>query len=115
MPGDRSRVAKKHGREFWAELSAEVDAGRSVDAVSKRHGVRPKTLSWWRWKLNQAPNPSTRKRRKADFLPVVVTERNAGRGGDLLEVLFDDVRVRLESGTDVAYVARLVDALRRPC
>ena len=46
---------------------------------------------------------------------IVVTERNAGRGGDLLEVLFDDVRVRLESGTDVAYVARLVDALRRPC
>lgn len=43
-------------------LSAEVDAGRSVDAVSKRHGVRPKTLAWWRWKLSQAPSPSRRKR-----------------------------------------------------
>jgi hypothetical protein len=107
-------VAKKHGREFWAGLSAEVDAGRSVDAVSKRHRVRPKTLSWWRWKLNQAPSPSTRKSRNSEFLPVVVTERHAGRG-EVLEVLVDDVRIRLESGTDVAYVARLIDALRRPC
>ncbi len=108
-------MANKHGREFWAELSAEVDAGRSIDAVSKRHGVRPKTLSWWRWKLNQAPSPPARKRGKAEFLPVVVSEGYAGRGGEVLEVLVDDVRVRLESGTDVAYVARLVDALRRSC
>jgi hypothetical protein len=65
--------------------------------------------------LSQTPSPSTRKRRNPEFLPVVVTERHAGRGGELLEVLVDDVRVRLESGTDVAYVARLIDALRRSC
>jgi transposase-like protein len=108
-------VAKKHGREFWAGLSAEVDAGRSVDAVSKRHGVRPKTLSWWRWKLSQGATRTFRKSRKNALLPVVVTDGDVARGGELLEVAVDDVRIRLECGTDVAYVARLINALRRSC
>jgi hypothetical protein len=108
-------VAKKRGREFWAGLSAEVDAGRSVDAVSKRHGVCPKTLSWWRWKLSQGAARTVRKRRENALLPVVVTDGHIAGGGELLEVAVDDVRVRLESGTDVAYVARLINALRRSC
>ena len=40
-------------RDVPKQLSAEVDRGRSITQVARRHRVRPKTLSWWRWQLQR--------------------------------------------------------------
>ncbi len=106
-------MAKRHTREFWARLVSEVDRVGSIEAVARRHGVRPRTLIWWRWRLGQGPR---RPRRKARLLPVVVREAPAVfERPVLVEVAIRDVALRLETGTDVQYVASLVGALRSSC
>src|SRR5687767_4725736 len=54
LRGQAGRVdSKRHTRQFWKQLSAEVDRGRSISDVARRHRVRPKTLSWWRWQMQR--------------------------------------------------------------
>lgn len=111
--GESQGVAKRHSRDFWAQLIGEVEQGGSVEAVARRHGVRPRTLIWWRWRLGQGPRRSGR---KARLLPVVVRERPVVfERPALVEVVVRDIALRLETGTDVHYVAELVDALRSSC
>ena len=99
----------RHSREFWQRLVLEVAAGATVGDVATRHGVRPRTLAWWRWRLGAESAPR--------LLPVIVSRRNTSadvqRKG--VEVVVSDVRLRIEVGADVAYVAALVDALRGAC
>ena len=94
----------RRGREFWQGLVAEVDAGERVADVARRHHVQPGTLSWWRWKLRGA-------RREPLLLPVVV-RHPVVEGVDTIEVRVGDLSVRVRSGSDVAYVAALIAALR---
>jgi hypothetical protein len=92
-------------------LSLEVDRGAATAAVARRHGVRPATLTWWRWKLR------SESRRGPRLLPIVVDgELQAGPapavGGQLFEVVLGSVSVRVVGGADVQYAAALVVALR---
>ena len=105
--------AKRHDREFWKQLSAEVDRGGSLAQVARRHRVRPKTLSWWRWQLRRGlePKPS----RAPMLLPVHVPNGEAIIGRSRFEVQLGRVRVRAEEGIDVEYVAALIGALRARC
>ena len=96
-----------HTRRFWEQASAEVDAGERIATVAGRKGVRPRTLTWWRWKLK------SEKRVKPQFLPVIVRERV--QSPTAVEVVVGDVTVRVPVGTDVAYVASVTSALRRRC
>jgi hypothetical protein len=105
--------SKQHSRAFWKQLSAEVDRGGALAQVARRHRVRPKTLSWWRWQLRrsqkmQAPRPPK-------LLPVHVPNGQMIVGRARVEVRIDRVRIRAEAGTDVEYVAALVAALRARC
>lgn len=82
--------------------------------MAEQLGVRPKTLSWWLWRLGRE-RPARRKGRKRrqetpTFLPVVVRDAHVGRGLVALEI--GDVRLRVEAGADVNYVVALVRALR---
>lgn len=95
----------RRGREFWQELVAEVDAGERVADVARRHRVQPGTLSWWRWKLRGA-------RREPLLLPVIVRQPTVIGDADAIEVRVADLSIRVRSGSDVAYVAALVAALR---
>ena len=76
--------------------------------VARRHRVQPGTLSWWRWKLRTSA-PS-----KPVLLPVVVrAAAMEGSSSDRsIELGVGDLIVRVPIGTDVAYVAQLVAALR---
>lgn len=106
-------MAKRHSRDFWLGLIKEVERGVSIEAVAKRHGVRPRTLVWWRWKVGQGPRKS---RSKARLLPVVVRQQPVLlQRPALVELAIRDVALRLETGTDVRYVAALVGALRSSC
>jgi transposase-like protein len=88
-----------------------VDAGQSVNAVAERLGVRPKTLSRRLERERPAKRrPTKRTPGKPAFLPVVLDAVAVKRGALELEV--GDVRLRVEPGADVDYVAALVRALR---
>ena len=95
----------RRGREFWRGLVEEVEAGERVVDVARRHHVQPGTLSWWRWKLRGT-------RRKPLLLPVVVRQPTVMESADAIEIRVADLSIRVRSGSDVAYVAALVAALR---
>ena len=96
----------RRGREFWRGLVGEVDAGERIGDVARRHRVQPRTLSWWRWKLRSDG------RDEPMLLPVVVSRAEAPTERMPLELRVRDVVVRVAYGSDVAYVAELVNALR---
>jgi hypothetical protein len=102
----------RHSRKFWEKLVAEVQRGADVTVVAARHGVRPGTLGWWRWSLSR---PRTATRSAPQLLPVVVERPTARREPRLIQIAVGASVVRLEEGTDVAYVAALVSALRSAC
>jgi hypothetical protein len=69
--------------------------------------VQAKTLTWWRWKLRGTRVAAV----NARFLPVVVGQTEA-RVEYVIELRIRDVTMRIVGGSDVRYVAALVDALR---
>jgi len=95
----------RRGRDFWRQLSSEVDRGERVVDVARRHRVQSRTLSWWRWKLRSDGTIN------AQFLPVVVSSPQHVQASPV-ELRIRDLIIRVASDTDVAYVAALVDALR---
>jgi transposase-like protein len=102
-------VAVRHDREFWERACREVRRGAKVGDVARRLGVSPRTLQWWSWKLRQEPIGT------AEFLPVVATERPTLVSTAALELETNGIRIRVELGTDVQYVAELVTAIRGAC
>jgi transposase-like protein len=107
--------AARHDRQFWERASREVDGGSRVADVARRLGVRAGTLSWWRWRLHREAPPPAR-RGGAEFLPVVIAEPARVLQASAVEVeTSGGVRVRVELGTDVGYVASLVAAIRSRC
>ena len=78
--------------------------------MALRLGVRPRTSQWWSWKL-RGGRPAER----AEFLPVVAAERTALVSTAPVELETNGVRIRVEPGTDVGYVAALVTAIRAAC
>jgi transposase-like protein len=89
-------------------LVAEVDAGETIAEVARRHRVRPKTLSWWRWKLRSGTSASSPR-----LLPVVVRSALVAESSSI-ELRIRDVIVRVASGSDVTYIAVLVDVRISP-
>lgn len=76
--------------------------------VARRHRVQSSTLAWWRWKLSTEP-PQT-----PSFLPIVVRDATEGTTSTgTVELRLRDLCIRVAQDTDVAYVAALVEALRR--
>jgi transposase-like protein len=100
----------RYGRQFWQQLSAEVDRGSTVAEVARRYGVQPRTLSWWRWRLKKvgASRPL--------LLPVVVrSPRTAAAPSSPIEIQISDLIIRVQAETDVEYLTRLIVALRLGC
>lgn len=71
--------------------------------------MKPRTLQWWSWKLGREQTVE-----RAQFLPVVVGEP-ATPIATAVELETSGVRIRVELGTDVRYVAALVAAIRGAC
>jgi len=81
-----------------------------VQDVARQLGVKPRTLQWWNWKLQNERAPEA-----TEFLPVVAAERSALVPTGAVELEAKGVRIRVEVGTDVQYVAALVAAIRGAC
>jgi len=104
--------AKRHDREFWERACREVWQGGNSGDVARRLGVRPRTLAWWCWQLGR--KKTARRNRRAEFLPVVV-DHVASTSVASIEIETSGVRIRVDVGTDIQYVAGLVNALRASC
>jgi len=102
-------VTVRHDREFWERACLEVRRGAKVGEVARRLGVKARTLQWWSWKLREVADAG-----HAEFLPVVVEGRSAAVTAGL-ELETNGVRIRVETGADVRYVAELVAAIRGAC
>jgi hypothetical protein len=105
-------AAKRHDREFWERACREVRQGAKANDVARRLGVRPRTLAWWCWQLGR--KKTTRRARRAKFLPVVISGEQP-IVSTRLELDAHGVRIRVDVGADVQYVAALVNALRTSC
>jgi transposase-like protein len=103
-----------HPRSFWEGLLAEVHHGESIEAVARRHQVRPRTLKWWRWRLRR--DESRARPRAPRLLPVVVRHAPViERAPSDLAIVVADLRVHFQVGADIGYVAALIGSLRRSC
>jgi len=75
----------------------------------RHHGVRPKTLSWWRWQLGRARKALTSPR----WIPVAVRQAPPiAQTSTSLCVVLPACELRVGVGTDPSYVGKLVASLR---
>jgi hypothetical protein len=91
-----------------------VKRGADVDDLARKLGVRPRTLQWWCWKLRAEDVESSKdssKKSEARLVPVVVDALSVVSNG-AIEIAIRDVHLRIVPGTDVRYVALLIDAVR---
>jgi hypothetical protein len=100
-------VTARHDREFWKRACLEVRRGSKIGDVARRLGVKPRTLQWWSWKLGEVAATE-----HAEFLPVVVAGHSSTAVTAAIELEANGVRIRVEAGVDVRYVAELVAAIR---
>jgi len=91
---------------------AEVERGGTIASIARAHGVKSKTLAWWRWTLRREAARGVAAPR---LLPVVVSEAVTTAGERIAIDLREGVSVRVPVGSDVGYVAALVAAVRATC
>ena len=108
--------ARKSPKQWSALLDELSGAGESVESFCRRRGIRRSTLYWWRWKLGGSRR-SPRSDGAIRLLPVAVSagvplERPAVAA---IVIHVAGLQVHVEPGTDVAYVASLLEALRSRC
>lgn len=105
-------MQKRIEKPEWLRIAEEFEAsGLTQREFAGRRGLRLSTLQSWvyrrRRQVSAVAEPHVR------LLPVQVSSAPASGGFTLEVVLPRGVRVRVSSGTDVDYVARLVAALER--
>lgn len=114
--GDRRRC-RRWPEEVKARIVAETLVnGATVNAVARRHGMRPNHLSEWRRMAREGklvlPNLDG-----LTFVPVIVEEPSVPlpdaplAEAGTLDLLKGDVTIRLDAATPVARIAEIVAAL----
>lgn len=104
----------RRSRDDWADVLAEFDAsGETLAQFCAKRRIRPRTFSWWRWRLRGGRHvgPESVRLVAVDLKPTLPTTPP----NRAVFVHVANVDVRVEIGTDVAYVADLVGALRSRC
>ena len=109
-------MAERRGRRFWERAVGEVErSGAPHSEVAARHGVRVGTLRYWVYRLRREGHTVAAVPSEVRLLPVEVVPSAPASPPIEVRVFGGDV-LAFEVGTDVAYVAALVAALRcRAC
>ena len=103
----------KRSRREWAKLVETFErSGQALDRFCARRGVKPSTLKWWQWHLGKG-----RERAGGDvrLVPVDVVAGAESRTLGVVAIALAGAELRVEVGTDVAYVSALCAALRVRC
>ena len=106
----------RRSRAEWEQLVREAESCGSIEQVARRHGVRPRTLTWWRWQLRRGT--VARSATKAvQVVPVRVraASRPVDVVDDVVEVLVRGAMVRVRIGQDPHSIAELAAALGERC
>jgi transposase-like protein len=95
-----------------------MDRGGDVEEIARRHGVRAKTLVWWRSELARRARDSPTS--GARLLPVVVesTPGSIGRGvADAVEIAVQRgaTRVSIRGAMSAEHLAAAIAAAMRSC
>ena len=77
--------------------------------------MKPKTLAWWRWNLKAEVRSRSKKDVKPKLLPVVVAEAFTSAPSVIEVTIVEAVTLRVPTGSDVAFVADLIRAVRATC
>jgi transposase-like protein len=103
-------MATRRSRAAWCELvEAWERSGDSIAAFCTRRNLKTKTLSWWRWKLREQKQSTVAPR----FVELAVRAPTAPPArASVVELLWNGVVVRFESGTPADYVAAVVSGIR---
>jgi transposase-like protein len=106
----------RHTAQWWAERVEEFAQTCNARAVARRHGVKERTLVWWRSELRRRAREGTGPR----LLPVVVRTvppRVAAGHADELEVFVEvgATRMTMRGAVSAEHIAALVTASTRSC
>ena len=106
----------RHTAEWWAKRVAEIAQAGDARAVARRHGVKERTLIWWRSELRRRARKSSSPR----LLPVVVRAAPARAPAvqvDQLEVFVEvgAARMTLRGAVSAEHLAAIVSASARAC
>jgi hypothetical protein len=105
----------RRSRAQWLEVLGKFEeSGDSIAGFCARHGIRPRTLSWWRWRLGGRRRSVHNKVRlvAVDVAPHVLEPQRAENS---IRIALSNLVVHVEVGTDVGYVGALLEALRARC
>jgi hypothetical protein len=107
---------RRRSRAEWAEIVAEYrGSGESVEKFAAKRGLRVSSLKWWCWRVRGASTPRRSEARdEVRLVPVEVVGLAARACGPVM-LAIADVEMRVDVGTDVAYVGALVRELRARC
>jgi transposase-like protein len=98
-----------HDHRFWKRVVTEAERSELTHAgVAERHGVSVAALRSWIYRLRRERGGTGSSEPR--LLPVRVTALSVAR--ESLEIVVGDTLVRVPAGTDPAYIASLVTALR---
>lgn len=109
----------RHNAEWWSARVAEFAATGDARAVARQHGVRERTLIWWRSELRRRQREAGTPAAVPRLLPVVV-----GRGAPLpagacggieLVVELGRARVTVRGVLTAKQLAAVVTASARAC
>ena len=106
----------RHTAQWWAERVAEFVQAGDARSVARRHGVKERTLVWWRSELRRRAREGTGPR----LLPVVVRTappRVPAGGADEIEVFVEigATRMTMRGAVSPEHLAAVVSASTRSC
>ena len=108
-------------RTTWAQrIEAWNQSGLSAAEFAAKLGVRPRTLSWWAWRLASRrprkgkPTAIEVRHDRTTVAPLTFVEMTGALGAEPIEiVLRNDLRVRVHATFDERALARVLDVLER--
>lgn len=109
---------ERHRADWWADRIEELAQGGDADEIARRHGVRTRTLIWWRSQLLRKSRKKTGKPPR--LLPVVVRstprpERPAPESALEVFVEVGAARMTLRGAVTAEHLAAIVSASARAC
>lgn len=108
----------KHKAAWWAKRVEELERNGDEEAVARDHGVRAKTLQWWRSELKRRARGGSHGR--ARLLPVVVESEARGvamgSSGKLeVRITVGDSRITMRGEVTAEHLVSIVKGLRVRC